>query len=92
MKKVLIFFGCLFIGLMSWAQVPELTVEQHLEDYDFAVKYVEDNYSGFPDKVVDSNRADYESMKTRLRDQVKQGSARAGMHLPNTRHGLMIIT
>lgn len=73
MKKVLNLVLCLFVGLMAMAQSPELTVEQHLEDYDYAVKYVEDNYSGFPDKVVDSNRADYESMKTRLRDQVKQG-------------------
>lgn len=55
------------------AQLPELTVGQHLEDYDFAVKYLEDNYAGFPNKVVDSTRADYESMKARLRDQVERG-------------------
>ena len=39
MKRVLNLFLCLFMGLMSWAQLPELSVEQHLEDYDFAVKW-----------------------------------------------------
>ena len=74
MKHLLNFVLCLFIGLSAMAQMPELTVEQHLEDYDFAVKYVEDNYAGFPDKVVDSTRVDYEAMKTRLREQIaKEG-------------------
>ena len=58
MKRLINFILCMFVGLLSWAQLPELTVEQNLEDYDNAVKYIEDNYSGFPDKVVDSNRAD----------------------------------
>lgn len=70
MKQLLNLVVCLFMGLAAMAQLPELTVEQHLEDYDFAVKYLEDNYAGFPNKVVDSTRADYEAMKTRLRDQV----------------------
>ena len=73
MKKLLNLFLCLIMGLISWAQLPELTIEQHLEDYDFAVKYIEDNYAGFPNKVVDSTRADYESMKARLHTQVQQG-------------------
>ena len=73
MRKVLISLMCLVFALTAGAQKPELTVEQHLEDYDFAVKYIEDNYSGFLDKVVDSNRANYESMKSCLRAQVQQG-------------------
>lgn len=73
MKRSIIITFCMFLGLIALAQLPELTVEQHLEDYDFAVMYIEDNYSGFPDKVVDSNRADYESMKAHLRAQVEQG-------------------
>ena len=73
MKRLINFILCMFVGLLSWAQLPELTVEQNLEDYDNAVKYIEDNYSGFPDKVVDSNRADYESMRAHLRAQVEQG-------------------
>ena len=73
MKKVVHLFLCMFVALVSLAQVPELTVEQHLEDYDYAVKYIEDNYAGFPNKVVDSTRADYESMKTRLHAQVSKG-------------------
>lgn len=73
MKKVLNLFFCLFMGLMSWAQLPELTVEQHLEDYDFAVKYIEDNYSGFSFWVTDSTRSDYEEIKSRLRGEVRLG-------------------
>ena len=73
MKRLINFILCMFVGLLSWGQLPELTVEQNLEDYDNAVRYIEDNYSGFPDKVVDSNRADYESMRAHLRAQVEQG-------------------
>jgi hypothetical protein len=73
MKKVLTLISCLVMGLMSWAQMPELTLEQHLEDYDFAVKYIEDNYSGFPDKVTNSTLAGYETMRSSLRSQVEQG-------------------
>ena len=70
MKKIFLSTFCLFLGLMALAQMPELTVEQHLQDYDFAVKYIEDNYAGFPNKVNDSTRADYEAMKFRLLSQV----------------------
>ncbi len=73
MKRLLNTVLFMFIAVLAWAQEPELTVEQHLEDYDFAVKYIEDNYAGFPDKVVDSTRADYEKLKTRLRGQVANG-------------------
>ena len=45
MKRLVNIVLCMFVVLMSWAQMPELTLEQHLEDYDFAVKYIEDNYT-----------------------------------------------
>ena len=73
MKRLLNLVLCLFLGLVAMGQEPVLTVEQHLEDYDFAVQYIEDNYSGFPNKVVESTRADYEAMKTRVRNQVANG-------------------
>ena len=47
MKRLVFSVLCLFMALSSLSQMPELTLEQHLEDYDFAVKYIEDNYSGF---------------------------------------------
>ena len=73
MRKSIVFLTfSLLICVMAMAQEQVLTVEQHLEDYDLAVKYIEDNYAGFSDKVVDSTRADYESMKTNLRKQVEQ--------------------
>ena len=73
MKRLLNLLCCLLLSVAALAQMPELTVEQHLEDYDYAVKYLEDNYAGFPNKVVDSTRTDYESMKDRLRTQVSRG-------------------
>ena len=74
MKKVLNLIVFLFLGLAALAQ-SELTVEQNLEDYDFVVQYIEDNYAGFPDKVTSSTCADYGAMKTSLRDQVTKGEA-----------------
>ena len=73
MKRLVNFVLCLFVGVMVWAQLPELTVEQHLEDYDYAVKYIEDNYSGFSFWVNDSTRSDYEETKSRLRGEVERG-------------------
>ena len=73
MRKTLISLISLVFALTLGAQKTELTVEQHLEDYDYAVKYIEDNYAGFPDKVVDSTRTDYKAMKNRLRAQVANG-------------------
>jgi len=73
MKRLTYFIFCMIVGLMSMAQSHELTIEQQLEDYDFAVKYIEDNYSGFSFWVVDSTRADYEATKARLRSDVERG-------------------
>lgn len=73
MKKVLIIILSMALSLFVVAQIPELSIEQHLEDYDFAVKYLEHNYAGYYNKVVDSTRTDYESMKARLRTLVEQG-------------------
>ncbi len=72
MKGLLNTVLCLLVGLLAFAQEPKLTVEQHLEDYDFAVKYIEDNYSGFSFWVVDSTRADYEATKASLRSEVER--------------------
>ena len=72
MKKALYFVLCLFCGLLAQAQA-QFSVEQNLEDYDFAVRYIEDNYAGFPTKVVDTTSTDYEALKARLRIQVTQG-------------------
>ena len=73
MKRLNNIVLCMFLGLISYAQQPELTVEQHLEDYDCAVKYIEDNYSGFHDKVMISTRDEYEALKSRLRSQISKG-------------------
>ena len=73
MKKVFNLSLCFFVSLLTLAQMPELTVEQQLEDYDDAVKYIEDNYSGFPEKITAATCEGYETMKSSLRRQVQQG-------------------
>ena len=71
--RTVFFIFSLFMSMVAMAQLPELTIAQHLEDYDYAVKYIEDNYSGFSFWVVDSTRADYEATKARLRAEVERG-------------------
>ena len=76
MKRINSIIFCLIAACMvAMAQEPvtTLTRAQHLQDYDIAVKYVEDNYSGFSFWVADSTRADYEETKARLRSEVERG-------------------
>ena len=48
MRRVCLFLSlCLGLLVMAQQEPPVLTTAQNLEDYDFAVKYIEDNYSGF---------------------------------------------
>jgi len=56
----------------AWAQ-DLLSVKQHLEDFDFVVSQVEENYSGYPTKVNKTNMRDYKALKKRLRKEIKQG-------------------
>ena len=72
-KRILILTIGVLLAMTSLAQGPELTVKEHLEDYDYVVNYIEDNYSGFHNKVTNDTRAGYESMKARVRTQVQQG-------------------
>ena len=54
----------------------ELTVEQHLEDFDIVVRQVEENYSGFTAKVDSLNHLAYINFKAELRGQVGTGAKR----------------
>lgn len=72
------FFGILLllfgiIPCFAQAPVSELSIAQHVEDYDFGVKYIEDNYSGFSHFVTAATAADYEALKSRLRLAVSRG-------------------
>ena len=58
--------------LCAWSQ-DSLSVKQHLEDFDYAVSQVEENYSGYPTKVNNTNIRDYKALKKRLRKEIKQG-------------------
>ena len=56
----------------AWSQ-DSLSIKQHLEDFDFAVSQVEENYSGYPTKVNKTNICEYKALKKRLRKEIKQG-------------------
>lgn len=49
----------------------QLSVSQHIEDFDFAVKELETSYAGFDNKVTDATRPEYDSIVSTLRLQVK---------------------
>lgn len=55
----------------------ELTIEQHLEDFDLVVKQVEENYAGFSTKINDESLSKYEDIKSNLRKQVELGNKKA---------------
>jgi len=42
-------------------------------DFDFAVQVVENDYAGYSSKVTDKNRAEYEKLKTSLREAISKG-------------------
>lgn len=71
-KAILILTIVCSLCFCAWAQ-DSLSVKQHLEDFDFAVSQVEENYSGYPTKVNKINMRDYKAMKKRLRKEIKQG-------------------
>ena len=63
--------SALLVTMGIFAQ--ELSVTQHLEDFDFAVNEVEVSYAGFPTYVNDTTKTDYENMVKHLRDKIELG-------------------
>ncbi len=64
---------CLFfVHTISMAQKPNVA---DVEDFCFLIQKVETNYSGFPTKVTDSTRVDYQEMRTRLLTDVVNGGS-----------------
>lgn len=52
------------------AQTP---VKNAASDFDFAVRQVEENYAGYPSRMTDAGRVEYEALKERLRSDVADG-------------------
>jgi len=48
--------------------------KDNLEDYDFCIREIEQNYAGFPFKVTDANRTEYEQLKQEYRDSIATGA------------------
>lgn len=49
------------------------TIKQNLEDYDYGVAQIEDNYAGFKYKITDENRAEYEALIKGDRERIAKG-------------------
>ena len=59
------------LGVVALSPVrAQLTTDDHLTDFDFALRQVEANYAGFPSKMEAGNRAEYQLLKTRLAEEV----------------------
>lgn len=63
--------SALLVTMGIFAQ--ELSVTQHLEDFDLVVQQVEENYAGFSSKVTNYNDSSYKAHKADLRNQVELG-------------------
>jgi len=53
-------------------KLADRAMQYSLEDYDYAVKQIEENYAGFSYKVTDENRAEWESVKKDLRSAIEK--------------------
>lgn len=71
MRRLIVFFSLLATITLNAQQ---LTIEQHLEDFDLVVKQVEDNYCGFSTKVNSENLSIYVEFKNKLRNQIETGA------------------
>lgn len=59
------------LGVVALSPVrAQLTTDDHLTDFDFALRQVEANYAGFPSKMEAGNRAEYQLLKARLAEEV----------------------
>lgn len=68
-------FGLLLCSLSFLICIPLFGQENDasnagLVDFDFGVAQLETNYAGFPTKVTEADRAEYEALKTRCRQDV----------------------
>ena len=53
--------------------LPAAAQQRDSLDFEFAVRQIEENYAGYPSQVTDANRADYRSLRERLRGEVRRG-------------------
>ncbi len=51
----------------------DTAIINNVECYEFGIKELEENYAGFPYKVTDANRAEYEQIKQEYRDSIASG-------------------
>ena len=80
MKKVIAYLLNLLIAVGSVTQAKEtginpyntlLTVDQNIEDFNFALKELETSYAGFDTYVNDSTRQEYDSIVSSLKHEIE---------------------
>ncbi len=71
MTKHFLFF-CTFILLNISGLFAQSTIEEHLSEFDFAVRELEQNYSGYPSL---NDTLAYKKLKSDLRESIRKGEA-----------------
>ncbi|MCM1138771.1 MAG: S41 family peptidase [Muribaculum sp.] len=67
----IVFLFCAICSLCVSAQYfPEYTNQQNLEDFEYALNQLENSYSGFDIYVNDTNRTEYDSLVSSLRNDI----------------------
>ena len=74
MKKLVIII-LLVLGFSCGANSQALTKQQMLEDYDYLVSFVEENYAPFDAIMQKGYKREYKALKKRLRKQLSNGEA-----------------
>ena len=75
MNKRIIITILLALGFSCGANSQSLTRQQMLEDYDYLVSFVEDNYAPFEAIMQKGYKREYKALKKRLRKQLCNGEA-----------------
>ncbi|WP_353334267.1 S41 family peptidase [Bacteroides sedimenti] len=69
--KLKLFFVFIALSLFYFCEVKAQASKG--EDFEFAVQVIEADYAGYPSKVTEKNRAEYEKFKSSLRARISEG-------------------
>ena len=74
MKKIILTIILALVAQFSFAAVPD-SLKRDLEDYDYLVSFVEENYAPFDAIMQKGYKREYKSLKKQLRKQLCKGEA-----------------
>lgn len=74
MKEIILSIILAFVAQFSFAAVPD-SLKKDLEDYDYLVSFVEENYAPFDAIMQKGYKREYKALKKQLRKQLCKGEA-----------------